>query len=115
MRRHTGKNRIKDDSSIRQITKRFEQERQMLGIDPLPIDAETATELWKLWQTFEAIGEVHPEGVIKLFASVEGDKLVLKEPASLPVDGNEIRIGKTKIVITLEPSKGENHPEHHHD
>ena len=76
---HTRKNRIKDDSSIRQITKRVEQERQMLGIAPLPIDTETATELWKLWQTFEAIGEAHPEGVIELFASVEEDKLVLKE------------------------------------
>ena len=87
----------------------------MLGIAPLPIDTETATELWKLWQTFEAIGEAHPEGVIELFASVEEDKLVLKEPASLPVHGNEIRLGKTKIVITLELSKGENPSEHHHD
>ena len=87
----------------------------MLGIDPLPMDAETATELWKLWKTFEAIGEAQPEGIIELFASVEGDKLVLKEPAPLPVHGNEIRLGKTKIVITLEPTKGENHLEHHHD
>lgn len=101
MRENTGRNRIKDDSSIRRITERVEQERQMLGIAPLPIDTETAMELWKLWQTFEAIGEAHPEGVIELFASVEGDKLVLKEPALLPVHGNEIRLGKTKIVITL--------------
>ena len=74
----------------------------MLGIDTLPIDAEAATELWKIWKTFEAIGEAQPEGVIELFASVEGDELVLREPAPLPVHGNEICLGKTKIIITLE-------------
>lgn len=101
MKEHTRKNRIKDDSSIWRITERVEQERQMLGIAPISLDAETATELWKLWQTFEDISKSNPEGVIELFASVEGDKLILKEPAHLPVHGNEIRLGKTKIVITL--------------
>ena len=43
-----------------------------------------------------------PEEVIELFASVEGNKLVLKEPAPFPVHDNAIYIGKRKIIITLE-------------
>ena len=92
--------RVKDDKSIRQITRRVEQERRLLGIEPLPIDAETATGLWQLWQVLYAKNET-----IELFASVESGKLLLHEPAPLHVHGNEIRLGKTKIRITLEPAK----------
>jgi hypothetical protein len=48
---------MKDDKSIRQITRRVEQERRLLGKEPLTIDAEVATELWKLWKTLEDAGE----------------------------------------------------------
>ena len=98
MKKPTGSTRTKDDKSIRQITKRVEQERQLIGKEPLPIDAETATELWKLLQAFHAKGEK-----IKLFASVKGGKLAFHKPAPLQVHSNEIRLGKTKILINLEP------------
>ena len=90
---------MKDDKSIRQITQRVEQERRLLGKEPLPIDAEIATELWRLWKILEAAGEK-----IELFASVEGGRLLFHEPAPIQVHSNEIHLGKTKILVTLEPS-----------
>jgi hypothetical protein len=90
---------MKDDKSIRQITRRVEQERRLLGKEPLKLDAEVATELWRLWKTLEDAGEK-----IELFASVEEGKLVFHEPAPIQAHSNEIHLGKTKILVTLEPS-----------
>lgn len=94
--------RIKDDSSIRRITEQVEEWRRSHDIQSRPHDFKAATELWKLWQTLSAKGFAQPEGLLELKATVEKGKLVLKEPAPLPVHGNEIHLGKAKIVIILE-------------
>ena len=94
--------RIKDDRSIRRITEQVEEWRRKHGIQSLPHDFKAATELWKLRQALENLGEAQLEGLIELKATVEEGKLVLKEPAPLPVHDNEIHLGKTKIIITLE-------------
>jgi len=94
--------RIKDDRNIRRITEQVEEWRRSHGIQSLPHDFLAATELWKLWQALETFGEAQPDGLFELKATVEEGKLVLKEPAPLPVHNNEIHLGKTKIVITLE-------------
>ena len=98
---------IKDDKSIRQMTQRWEQERQRLGIEAKPHDFKAATALWESGQAFEEVDEVQPEEVIELFAAVKENRLVLKEPAPFPVRGNEIYIGKRKIIITLEQESGD--------
>jgi len=102
MKKQTRSNRIKDDASIRQITEQIEEWRRSHSIQSRPHDFKAATELWRLWQTLETFGEAQPEGLFELKATVEEGKLVLKEPAPLPVHDNEIHLGKTKIVITLE-------------
>jgi len=109
MKKQVRQSMIKDDRSIRKITQQWERERQRLGIETKPHDFKAATELWKSGQMFEEANESQPEEVIELFASVEGNKLVLKEPAPFPVHGNEIYIGKRKIIITLEQESVDTH------
>lgn len=103
MKKQIRQSMIKDDKSIRQMTQRWESERQRLGIEAKPHDFKAATEWWESGKAFEEADEAQLEEVIELFAAVEGNRLVLKEPAPFPVRGNEIYIGKRKIIITLEP------------
>jgi hypothetical protein len=102
MKKQIRQSMIKDDKSIRKITQQWEQERQRLGIEAKPHDFKTATELWKSGQAFEDTDETQPEEVIELVAAVKGNTLELNGIAPFPVHGNEIHIGKRKIVITLE-------------
>ena len=106
---------IKDDTSIRKITQQWERERQRLGIEAKLHDFRAATELWKSWQAFQDSDEAQPQEILELFASVEGNKLVLKEPAPLLVHGNEMYIGKIKIIITLEESVATHSRDSDHD
>lgn len=109
MKKQIRQSMIKDDKSIRKITQQWERERQRLGIEAKPHDFKAATELWKSGQALEETDEAQPEEVIELFASVEGNKLALKGPATFPVHGNEIYIGKRKIVIILEQESVSTH------
>jgi hypothetical protein len=60
-------------------------------------DRVTVTEFFG---ALAAIDEAEQE-VIELTARIESGKLVLEQPAPLPVSGNEIRVDNKRIVIKL--------------
>jgi hypothetical protein len=67
------------------------------GMQGDEFDRVTPTEFFG---ALAAIDDAEQE-VIELTAHVEGGKLVLEQPAPLPVAGNEIRVSNKRIVIRL--------------
>jgi hypothetical protein len=105
MKKQTRPTRTKDDTRLKQLTREVNAWRQATGTEPLPHDFKVATEIFQAWQAAKATGE--PETVIVLKARVCNGELVLQQPAPLPVNGNEIRVGRVRVVVTLEDEKGE--------
>ena len=94
----------KDDASIRRLTQEAEQERRASGASMPSANFQAATELWRALREEATLARQGPETVLELKVKVEGNQLVFVKPSPLPVNNNEIRLGKTKIVLTLEDS-----------
>jgi len=57
---------------------------------------------------FKALAEIDaagPQEEFLLTGRVVDGQLVLNETAPLPVSGNEIRVGNSRIIINLEPAE----------
>jgi hypothetical protein len=100
MKKQTRPTRIKDDSRLKQLTREINARRQKTGIEPLPHDFKVATEIFQAWQ--DAKMSDQPETSVELKVRVRNGKLVLKQPAPLPVHHNEIQVGRLRLVLTLE-------------
>jgi len=94
----------KDDSNIRRLTQAAEQERRASGLSIPPANFQAATELWRSLREEAALARQEPETVLELKVKVDGHQLTFVKPTPLPVHNNEICLGKTKIILTLEGS-----------
>jgi len=94
----------KDDSSIRRLTKETEQERRSSGLSVSSANFQAATELWRALREEADLARQGSETVLELKVRVQGNQLVFVPPTPLPVNNNEIRLGRAKIVLTLADS-----------
>ena len=74
--------------------------RQML--ENLAEDEVTDLPASKFFEALAAIDAANPQPVLELTGRVVGGELVLNEDASVPVDGNEILLGRQRVVINIE-------------
>jgi hypothetical protein len=72
--------------------------QKLMGLATEEVDAITPADFFAVWER-RLQGE--PEEVVEVKIRVEQGEVVIREAAPLPVSGNEIRVGPTRLVLTL--------------
>jgi len=71
-------------------------------LENLAEDEKTDLPASKFFEALAAIDATNPQSVIELKGKVVGKKLILNEDISVPVKGNEILLGRQRVVINIE-------------
>ena len=71
-------------------------------LENLTEDEATDLPSSKFFEALAAIDATNPQPVLELTGKVVGGKLVLDADAPVPVDGNEILLGRQRVVINIE-------------
>jgi hypothetical protein len=72
--------------------------QKLMGLASDEVDAITPADFFTVWEQRLHGG---PEEVVEVKIRVEQGAVVIQEAVPLPVSGNEIRVGPTRLVLTL--------------